>query len=240
MNKPTAIAERLNAAMKAAGYPSQSALSRSSGVPQPTINRILNGVGRGAPAVETLTALADACNVQVGWLMDGVGPMERGAVAATSTIPEQFRPVELLDDGDDRLVQVKKVHLRASAGISGFEVSPDYEEDGTANLTKRWLNKKHVRAENLIAVMVRGESMEPTLYDGDMIIVDTADIRPVDGSVYVFNYDGEIIVKRVFRDAGRWYLSSDNLDQRRYPRKLCEGDGCRIIGKVIRRESDQV
>lgn len=240
MNTLTSIAERLLDAMKAAGYPSQSALSRASGVPQPTINRILNGVGRGAPAVETLTALADACNVQVGWLMDGTGARERGAVSTTSPIPEEFRPVEVLDDDDDRLVKVKKVQLRASAGISGYEVSPDYDDGGTANLTKLWLSKKQVRKENLIAVMVRGESMEPTLYDGDLIIVDTGDKRPVDGSVYVFNYDGEIIVKRIFRDAGKWYLTSDNLDQRRYPRKLCEGDGCRIIGKVIRRESDQV
>ena len=48
------LTSRLETAMQAAGFASQSALSRASGVPQPTINRILNAVGTMGPETETL------------------------------------------------------------------------------------------------------------------------------------------------------------------------------------------
>lgn len=66
------IGERLDEAMKAAGHASQAALSRASGVPQPTINRILNGtVGKYGPEVETVKRLAIACGVTFAWLNEG-------------------------------------------------------------------------------------------------------------------------------------------------------------------------
>jgi transcriptional regulator with XRE-family HTH domain len=68
------IASRLDRAMKAADVRSQSQLARISGVPQPTINRILKGAGKQGPETVTLTALAAALNVELRWLQQGVGP----------------------------------------------------------------------------------------------------------------------------------------------------------------------
>ena len=65
------IASRLDKAMNAAGYKSQSALARASGVPQATINRILQNVAKGDPDTATLRKLAGACRVSFGWLADG-------------------------------------------------------------------------------------------------------------------------------------------------------------------------
>lgn len=62
--------------MEDAGFPSQSALARASGVPQPTINRILKGGGRRGPESDTLKKLAAACNVRFEWLNEGRGPMK--------------------------------------------------------------------------------------------------------------------------------------------------------------------
>ena len=62
----------------------------------------------------------------------------------------------------------------------------------------------------------------------------------VDGSVYAFNDEGEAVVKRLSRDAGQWWLTSDNSDQRKYHRKLCNKGDCLVIGKVVRKESDQI
>eukprot|EP01036_Dinobryon_divergens_P050865 gene50865-68082_t len=72
------ISQRLESAMKAAGYESQSALSRASGVPQPTINRILNGVGKKGPEAHTLVQLAAALHVTFEWLHEGIGTREHG------------------------------------------------------------------------------------------------------------------------------------------------------------------
>lgn len=72
------------------------------------------------------------------------------------------------------------------------------------------------------------------------MVVNTADTAKMDGAVYAFNYEGEAVIKRLTRDAGQWWLTSDNPDQRKYHRKLCKGADCIIVGRVVRRESDRL
>lgn len=93
---------------------------------------------------------------------------------------------------------------------------------------------------DLLAIVVKGESMEPSLYDGDVIVVNTGDKNLADGAVYAVNYEGEVVVKRMIRDAGMWWLASDNADQRKYHRKLCKGAECIVIGRVVRKESTHI
>ena len=62
------IGANLDKAMVAAGFKSQSALARASGVPQPTVNRILKGIAI-APETSTLKKLADACRVPMSQLL---------------------------------------------------------------------------------------------------------------------------------------------------------------------------
>ena len=54
------------------------------------------------------------------------------------------------------------------------------------------------------------------------------------------NYEGEAVIKRLTRDAGQWWLSSDNLDQRRFYRKSCRGGECIVVGRVVRRDPVEV
>jgi len=65
------IANRLDEAMQRAGFKSQSALSRASGIPQPTINRILKGGGTKGPETSTIQKLATATGVSFSWLHEG-------------------------------------------------------------------------------------------------------------------------------------------------------------------------
>lgn len=222
--------------MKAAGYESQSALSRASGVPQPTINRILNGVGKQGPEARTLAQLAAACGVAFEWLHEGTGLRERGAGPA----PSPFARVVVAPEDDARFYQIQKVKLRLSAGISGYAVEPETHDGSTVSVPRHWADRNGYIPERLIGVKVRGESMEPSLYEDDLVIINTADNKPVDGAVFAVNYEGEPVVKRLSRDAGQWWLTSDNPDQRKYHRKVCRGSDCIIIGRVVRKESDRI
>jgi len=65
------IGKRLDEAMHRAGFKSQSALARKSGVTQPTVNRILKGVGKDNPDTSTIKKLADATGVSFDWLNEG-------------------------------------------------------------------------------------------------------------------------------------------------------------------------
>lgn len=230
------ISDRLTQAMEEAGFQSQSALARASGVPQPTINRILNRSGARGPEAATLAALASACNVAFEWLHEGTGPMaRRGADALARDVP-----VVVADEDDPRFVQIKMVKLRLSAGISGFQADPEHDAGSTLPLDRQWVGRNNFIPERLVATRVKGESMEPTLYDGDIIVINTADNRPADGGVFAVNYEGEAVVKRLSRDAGDWWLESDNSDKRKYHRKVCRGKDCIIVGRVVRKQSDRI
>lgn len=152
------------------------------------------------------------------------------------------RRVFSVDDDDDNpaVARIRKVKLRLSAGIVGFATEPEHEDENPIYFRRDWLAQRGYRPENLIAIRVKGESMEPKLYDGDTVVINTADAIPKDGEVFAVNYEGEDVVKRLIRDAGKWWLSSDNPDDRRFPKKECAGDMCLIVGRVVHKQSERI
>jgi len=169
-------------------------------------------------------------------------PMGQDAILdSAATITSAFagaRAVTVAEDDSPHHVQVPKVTLKLQAGVTGIETEPDLRDGGTLGIARSWIERKGFDPKNLIAIQVRGESMEPTFYEDDTVVINLADKRPVDNGVYAVNYEGEAVVKRLSRDAGQWWLMSDNPDQRKYFRRACQGNRCIIVGRVVRREGD--
>jgi phage repressor protein C with HTH and peptisase S24 domain len=230
------IASRLDQAMSAAGFPSQNALSRASGVPQPTINRLLKGVGKKGPEAYTVAALAEACNVSFEWLHTGNGPMERAGKAPAPSL-QDARAVGVAEGDSDTFVQVPLVEMQLQAGVPGFQADPEYGEHSTLSLPRYWVEARRVNPAHLVALRVKGDSMYPTLREGYTVIVNTADREPADGAIFAVNYEGKALVKRLERDGGTWYLSSDNpLPE--YKRRVVRDKETIVVGRVIRMEGD--
>lgn len=82
--------------------------------------------------------------------------------------------------------------------------------------------------------------MAPNLYAGDLVIINTADMAMEDGVVFAVNYEGQAVVKRLTRDRGDWWLTSDNQAQQRHRRKSCRKGEYIIIGRLVRRETDRI
>lgn len=167
----------------------------------------------------------------------GMAAIEQPATDNIFELVPGARRVNGVDGDDDGLTQIMKVQIKVQAGMTGFQVEPEHHDGKTTGVPTDWIRDQRFNKADLIAITVRGESMEPALYEGDVIIFNAADKTLVDGSVYVVNYEGEVVVKRMMRDAGMWWLASDNSDQRKYHRKLCKGGECIVIGKVVRKES---
>lgn len=217
---------------------SQEAVSDLLGFNQSALSQYLNG-----RIPLNLQALLTFCKV-IGADPGEISPRLAGSVhlRPTELTREElykmgFKPVRVVDDDDPALTRIPKVKLRLSAGISGFEVEPEEYDGATTAVPTNWIHRSGFSRDKLIAIHVRGESMEPTIYEGDLIVLNTADTDPVDGGVYAINYEGEPIVKRMERDAGHWWLKSDNADQRKHGRKICQGEACIIVGRVVRKES---
>lgn len=198
------------------------------------LSQILNGVpsstGRPRGVGDALARkLEDGCKKPVGWMDQ-----------SHATLPSNAKQVVIAEADDPEFVQIPMVELRLSAGMTGFQTEPDRRDGGTLGMRRSWVERGGYKVASLIAIQVRGDSMEPSLYEDDIVVLNTADKRPVDGAVFAVNYEGEAVVKRFSRDAGEWWLTSDSHDQRKYHRKICRGDACIIIGRVVRKESDRI
>lgn len=83
------------------------------------------------------------------------------------------RRVELLDEDSPYLYQIPKVKLKVQAGITGFRMEPDELDGGRAGVPRNWAHRKGYDPRHLISIDVEGESMEPTFYEGDSVVVNT-------------------------------------------------------------------
>ena len=217
------IAEQIDKAMKARKPKpwGQAELSRVSGVPQPTISRTLKG--KSVPETETLSRLAKTLGIKFDH------------VSSNSSSPNE---IDLENNPD--FPAVKKVSLRVSAGITGFGVEPCTGDDSLIVFRADWYQSRRLKPENLLALKVSGASMEPNLYDGDVVVMNKANTELKDGEVFVFNLDGEVVIKRAVRDGGQWWLDSDNQDKTRFTRKACPEGICIPLGKVIHRQTERI
>lgn len=184
-----------------------------------------------------IEALMAICRV-IGADPQVISPRLAGKVHVHSM--SNVRQVVVADQDDPDFVQIPMVKLRLSAGVTGFQTEPDRRDGGTIGMRRHWVERSGLNPAKLIAIQVKGDSMEPSLYEDDIVVINTADTRPVDGAVFAVNYEGEAVVKRFSRDAGDWWLTSDSPDQRKHHRKICRGEACIIIGRVVRKESDRI
>lgn len=208
----------------------KSAFARLVGVSAPTVTDWENGETKMIDG----TNLVNVCSVleiTPEWLIHGSdSPMH---------LPPGASRIEVSDEAGPNQYAIPMVELKLQAGVTGFQTEADGLDGGETILSKSWVDRKGFDPRQLISMHVKGESMEPTFYAGDVVVINLADKKLVDNAVYAFNYDGEAVIKRLSRDAGKWWLLSDNADQRRFYRRQCSTNECIIIGKVVRRESDR-
>ena len=212
------------------GKITQLAISKVAGV-TPTAAGYWFADANGINA-EQARKVAAFLDVNPVWLESNVGEP-----TSASTITG-VRGVVVADEDSPEICRIPKVRLRLQAGLTGFQTQADHSEGGLLAVPKAWIEKRGYDVRQLLAIDVKGESMEPTLYDGDTVVINLADKKPVDNGVYAINYEGEAVVKRMSRDAGQWWLMSDNADQRKFYRRACSHSDCIVIGRVIRREGE--
>lgn len=130
------------------------------------------------------------------------------------------------------LVLVPKLAIGASAG-PGASVDGEAVE-GEVAFDPRWLRDLGADPRALSIIRVEGDSMAPTLGDGDDILVDGGDAaaRLRDG-IYVLRMDDVLMVKRIARapGPGRVSVISDNPHYRSWDDLPLSA--IRLVGRVI-------
>ncbi|MGX9698144.1 S24 family peptidase [Janthinobacterium lividum] len=144
--------------------------------------------------------------------------------ASPVTDDEEMAPV---------MVRIRMVPEHLRAGITGFEADHTFEDGGHLHVPRQWLEENDLTPNALLAIKIKGDSMVPMMYEGDIAVVNVKDKNRVNGGVFALNYKGESVVKRLKYERREWYLTSENPEFHQEP---CRTSDCNVVGRVVRFE----
>ena len=136
---------------------------------------------------------------------------DRKVLASFFGVDEQVLggPANAILDG---MVEIPVLDVEASAGFGAVAASENAQT--RFGFDERWLRSlTSAKSASLSIVRVMGDSMEPTLSNGDEVLVDASDhaSRLRDG-IYVLRADDALVVKRIALKPGgkQITIASDN------------------------------
>ena len=211
-------------------WPSADRLARATGVSPSAFRKWLRGDAE--PSRERLVALARAAGVPAGWLAsgDGPAPLIQGA-ATTSRARGTAAPLDDRIEREDFVILPK----RPEAAAAGSESPPQPHVAEFIAFRRDWVRTTlGIEPDQLLVEIALGESMQPGIQDGDLLLVDTTDNRFKSFGVYVVEISGERLVKRVQPKLdGSLSLISDNhaYEVERIPPE--KAGTVHIVGRVL-------
>jgi phage repressor protein C with HTH and peptisase S24 domain len=199
--------------------------SRKTGIPYPTLQDYL--AGKIKPGADNLEKISMVFHVNLNWLLTGEGePFVKKPVDVSGIMKEE-KPVEKADMEDFVYVPVVSGRISAGGGLI-----PDTSIELRLAFRRDWI-KRHGDPGNMSLIRVSGDSMEPTLYSGDIVLVDhNRNYIDPQGGIYAIAMDDIIMIKRLqmIYPAMKIRVISDNP---RYETFELEPDRVVINGKVI-------
>lgn len=122
-------------------------------------------------------------------------------------------------ESPNKIVKVP-IKGKAAAGL-GYMNFQEMEESINFKISK----DRELPRESYF-IEVTGNSMFPTLLDGDLVLINSSikDKDSIQGKVCVFNYNDQTYVKRVKIFNEKVKLISDNSDKNSYPDIVIEGE----------------
>ncbi|MBC8286004.1 MAG: helix-turn-helix transcriptional regulator [Nitrospinae bacterium] len=148
----------------------------------PTMNHY--ETGKRIPGSDFLARLAKVVDCNPGWLLSGEGDMQTNECYTSSHPPPEG------------FVLVPRYNIEASAG-GGSVIHSEQVVDHLAFKTD-WVHKElGTDPKNLLLIHSIGDSMEPTIRSGDLLLVDRNKSRMKGDGIYLINLDDGLMVKRI-------------------------------------------
>ena len=136
-------------------------------------------------------------------------------------------------DFGTEVVHIPRYDVKVSAGGGSWTMDQTIVEQ--MPFQDRWLRQQLGRsADQMVLVSVEGDSMEPTLEENDLVLIDRQQTEFAREGIYVIRLDDMLMVKRLQRQPkGLIQIISDNFN---YP-PITLSDNCdesfNILGKAI-------
>lgn len=240
------VAARLRAAWDSRADKSltQEAAAARMGMTQSGVSQYLTGrIPVGLEAALKFAALlgikAEEINPRVADLFRHVTP-EVGSPHPRLRPIVEWKNADELDPNQHVILPRLEVHLSAGNGDGPRDSEPAAYNAGQAyraDFVKRkgWSPKTH------FSMYVKGDSMEPTIPDGSVVVIDISDKRIRSGSIYAVKVDDELRLKRLHKlPGGVVRVESDNPAPR-YKAFEVGGEtakGFKVIGRAVNLTTD--
>jgi len=191
------LARELERRMREAGL-TQKALALNAGLNETAVRDILTGKSR-HPRHDTVQKLAAVLGVGAADLIEpGRARAPKGKALAALA-------------GD--LVFVPTYDVAAAAGHGTLIDAAS--ETGRLAFREDWIKSvTNASPDELAVITVRGDSMFPTLVDGDTVLIDRTQRAIRRDGIYVIRYEDYVLIKRLQIDPvrGKVIVSCDNRD----------------------------
>ena len=141
-----------------------------------------------------------------------------------------------LEEETNKYTKIKHfTKINASAGGGGINFDEEYEY---LSIDKKLLDSlyksNNANPNSIVALNVIGDSMEPTLQDKEVILIDTCDNELKNGGIFIVSTISGLFVKRIaFKIDGSLELISDNKNYNSEILQKNELDSINFLGKVI-------
>lgn len=191
-------------------------LARKIGVSHPVVSSWKRGDTE--PRGDNLEALAEFFKVTPAFLK--FGEVGTGMVSTVEC--------------DDGSVSIPVLDVSASCGGENG-LSPDVTLVKMLRVSQEWLDGRlphWVNRNCLHIITADGDSMEPTISNGDFVIIDSSRRTITTDAVYALSYAGTIFLKRVqVNPDGRLHLLSDN--SRYQPMEVTDVNSLNVVGRCV-------
>ena len=215
----TKFGERMTYLLKHKFGNNNSKFARDVGVAITSLNRWLTG--EADPSRSNLIKIAEATGVSLEWLALG---KETSPVRTHEDDNEpNYNGYEDIDDFRN---------ISVSAGFGAF--NDDNNSNEKVKIESSWLESRRLKAKDCAMFSVDGDSMYPTLKDGEEIMIDRSKKELREGKIFVLNHMGKMWVKRVRVNYNSIELISDNNFYDPIAITQDEAEQLNVIGQVVR------
>lgn len=212
------------------GSDSDSALARALGIQPPSVagarkRKLIPG--------QWIEKIALDYNICADWLLFGRGPMRPEAPVQEDKVAELRKKTdELLKRTDDEIIMIPMVEAVLSAGGGSFETC---SMTGRGYAFRRDFILRKGKPKDMVLMRVAGDSMEPEILSGDVVLIDQGKTRIVPGHMFAVGFEEAIYLKRIDIIPGKAILKSANPA---YPPMELDirgqlSDQFRVIGRVL-------
>lgn len=195
--------DRISQRMKDLGLQHKD-LVAATGASKGTVTNWINGVNN--PTGNRLVKLAQALKTTSSWLLTGNSTPEFTQI-------EPWDSNTPLDDDEVEIPFFKDFSFACGSGsINDFIVN----EKRKLRMSKSTLRNLSITKDNAVAATASGDSMSPTIQDGDTIHIDLGRKDIKDGRIFVICLGGLNYAKRLYNlPFGGVRIVSDNSEE--YP-----------------------